>query len=107
MALTITDVPVKHKNLTFKKKGVSFSKSKTFALHRQRILALLFARGPQGATTAEISSPSIGGEEGPRRIRELRDNLKHPIHGRRLPNGYWLYWLQNGKQPNCECKHCR
>lgn len=65
----------------------------TFTLQRRRILALLEERQAEGVTTAEISHPSLGGHEGPRRIRELRE-MGYPILARPLPNGYWRYWLR-------------
>lgn len=64
-----------------------------FALHRKRVLDLLRARGAAGATTAEISDPAVGGHEGPRRLRELRE-LGYPILAAPMANGYWRYHLQ-------------
>lgn len=64
-----------------------------YSLHRQRVLALLQARGAQGATTAEICHPSFGGHEGTRRVRELRE-IGYVIHGIQLPSGYWRYSLE-------------
>lgn len=63
-----------------------------FALHRARVLEFLRARGLLGATTAEISDPEIGGHEGPRRVRELRE-LGYPIFLAPEKSGYWRYWL--------------
>lgn len=64
-----------------------------FAAQRRRVLALLQQRQGQGATTTEISSPAVGGNEGPRRLRELRDE-GWPILARQMANGLWRYWLQ-------------
>jgi hypothetical protein len=62
------------------------------AVHRARCLALLTARGADGATTAELSDPAVGGHEGPRRVRELRA-AGHPVHAAKLASGYWKYWI--------------
>ena len=67
--------------------------SYAFHVQRQRILQLLEQRQAVGVTTAEISSPAIGGHEGPRRIRELRE-MGYPIQATPMPNGYWRYWLR-------------
>ncbi len=70
-----------------------------FAVQRLRVLALLEARQGAGATTAEISDPAVGGHEGPRRARQLRE-MGHPIMVAPLGNGWWKYWLaQPGEVP--------
>lgn len=67
-----------------------------FSDHRQRCLRLLQERRASGtgigADTREICATGVGGEEGTRRVRELRE-LGYPIRQRKLPNGYWYYWL--------------
>jgi hypothetical protein len=62
------------------------------AVQRARCLALLIARGADGATTDELSDPAVGGHEGPRRVRELR-KAGQPVQRARLANGWWRYWL--------------
>lgn len=62
------------------------------AEHRARCLALLRERGNDGARTDELSHPSVGGHEGPRRVRELRAE-GYPIRRTKLRSGYWRYWL--------------
>lgn len=67
-----------------------------YALHRARVLEFLRARGLLGATTAELCDPSIGGHEGTRRVRELRE-LGYPIFLAPERTGYYRYWL--GRPP--------
>ena len=64
-----------------------------FDHHRSRVLALLVRRGADGVTTDEMSDPSLGGHEGPRRLRELRE-LGYDIVGVRLGTGYWRYHIR-------------
>lgn len=63
---------------------------------RNRCLRLLQARQAalpgSGADTQELSTTAVGGEEGTRRVRELRQ-MGYPIRRRVLPTGYWYYWL--------------
>jgi hypothetical protein len=63
-------------------------------VQRDRVLALLLKRGALGVTTAEVSDPTVGGHEGPRRIRELRE-LGWAIGAEPLGGhtGLWRYWL--------------
>jgi hypothetical protein len=68
-----------------------------YAIHRQRVYAFLKARGPLGATTDELSDPTIGGHEGPRRVRELREDGL-PISTWPEPTGYWRYVLGTSRQ---------
>lgn len=63
-----------------------------FGPQRARCLALLVKRGVQGATTAELSDPAVGGHEGPRRVRQLRAE-GYPIQRAPEKGGYWRYWL--------------
>lgn len=63
-----------------------------YSRHRARVLTLLQERQAVGVTTPEISDPAVGGHEGPRRLRELRER-GHKIQGQQLGTGYWRYWL--------------
>lgn len=65
----------------------------TFAAQRSRVRALLEARGLEGATTPELTAPYVGGSDGARRVRELRNDLGLSIQRARIANGYWRYWL--------------
>ena len=68
---------------------------------RQRVLALLLERGPAGVTTNEISAPAVGGLEGTRRVRELREH-GWPIQAAPMANGWWRYWLGESGEPTLQ-----
>jgi hypothetical protein len=60
---------------------------------KQRVLDLLTKRGAAGVSSVELSDPGIGGLDGTRRVRSLRQE-GHPVQREKIPGtGYWRYWL--------------
>ena len=60
---------------------------------KARVRELLESRGAAGATTLELHDVAVGGANGTRRVRSLRqDGL--PVQRVKIPkSGYWRYWL--------------
>lgn len=68
---------------------------------KKRLLAFLRKRGAAGVSSVELSDPNIGGLDGTRRIRSLRQD-GFAIQREKIPGtGYWRYWLGKPK-PNAQ-----
>lgn len=71
------------------------------ATARARVLALLQQRGTRGATNVELCAPDVGGQEGTRRVRELR-GAGYPIHHLKIRGGIVRYWMTTAQYKSPE-----